>query len=327
MMMECPRCGFAQPKDRYCASCGLDVDNYVAKPKPFLIRLAQNPDFHLSLIVILILLVVAYIFYAQRDQFGRQVGALISGHPLSSRDSRTSEPQAEKKVAVRPSPVAPPSGTPSPPPAGVSGNENVTAAAQEPIAGEKPSEAQKLDVSHWEVPHEALSSVLSGAEKVSESNAGRAFLVAQGGKALEIIQAGKRLAFSRSMPLQTGAQLNLETAPTANESFQFGLYFQNLKNEGKDVTIKFDSTLVLPTSEPGTDANAQTPSVKGINEISLRGRTALGPQGVLIILYEPGVRSVREEFLNKAGDGPWHVFDSEDFRNGISEWVVLVQLK
>src|SRR5665213_2534728 len=87
MMMDCPRCGFAQPKDRYCASCGLDIDNFTAKPKPLLVRLLQNPNVHLGLIGILVFLIVGYIFYSQRGLVSRQVSALFDGTPVASRDA------------------------------------------------------------------------------------------------------------------------------------------------------------------------------------------------------------------------------------------------
>ncbi len=324
-MMECPRCGFTQPKDRYCASCGLDVDHYVEKPKPLWIRLVQNPDFHLSLLVIMIVIVVGYIFYAQREKLERQVGALLAGSPLSSRDAGTPGSTVVKKSNVTSAP-APPPPLPPPPPAEAKKEDvkPLVAAESEPIA----VAGEKLDVSHWEVSREALIPLLnSGAEKVSESTAGRAFLFAQGAKALEIVQAGRRMAFARTMTLQAGAQLTLETAPSALEAFQFGLYFQNLKSDTKEASIKWDSTLVLPTPDTPAETAAQAPVVKPVHEASLRGQVKMGSQAILLILYEPGIRSVREDFINKAGDGPWRIFSSEEFRAGTSVWVVLAQLK
>ena len=58
MMIECPKCGFAQPRDRYCASCGVDMEHLLAVPDPLWVRILQNPTLHLSLIGMLIALVV-----------------------------------------------------------------------------------------------------------------------------------------------------------------------------------------------------------------------------------------------------------------------------
>src|SRR4051794_27615155 len=86
MMMECPRCGFTQPKDQYCAKCGLDGDAYAAKPKPFVGRVLQNPNLHLPLIFALIAVTVGYIIFSQASIVTRQVGRFF-GTPISSRDA------------------------------------------------------------------------------------------------------------------------------------------------------------------------------------------------------------------------------------------------
>ncbi|MEO0335029.1 MAG: zinc ribbon domain-containing protein [Pseudomonadota bacterium] len=33
-MIECPRCKFMQPEDRFCANCGIDMESYNSKPPP-----------------------------------------------------------------------------------------------------------------------------------------------------------------------------------------------------------------------------------------------------------------------------------------------------
>src|SRR4051812_20670348 len=128
MMMECPRCGFSQPKDRYCASCGLDVDAFNSKPKPFFVRLIQNPNLHLSLIVALLVLVVGYIFYLQRGVVTKGMDALFNGTPLSSRDSLDRK-AAEAAAAARAKIAEPP-----PKPAGAEAQVSATQEIPEPPA-------------------------------------------------------------------------------------------------------------------------------------------------------------------------------------------------
>lgn len=60
-MMNCPKCGFHQPKDRFCASCGVDMQAYVPKQKSFLNRLLTNWILHLSVILILVGSLTLYI--------------------------------------------------------------------------------------------------------------------------------------------------------------------------------------------------------------------------------------------------------------------------
>ena len=34
-MINCPRCGFEQPRDQFCAKCGIDMHRYTVKKPPF----------------------------------------------------------------------------------------------------------------------------------------------------------------------------------------------------------------------------------------------------------------------------------------------------
>lgn len=53
----------------------------------------------------------------------------------------------------------------------------------------------------------------------------------------------------------------------------------------------------------------------------------MGPQSLVMIVLEPTTRNVREDLLLRAGEGPWSIFSSEDFRSGATDWVILLQPK
>lgn len=323
MMMDCPRCGLEQPKDRYCASCGLDVEQFLRKPKPLWVRLVQNPNLHLSLIGILIVIVIGYIFYLQRGVMGRRVDALFKGTPLSSREAgdpnaparqRSKAPAAkveEEKVAetVSAEAVAPPAEAPAPAPAAV-------------------VEPTKVEVSHWEIPRDILASLLSGAEKLSDGNGGRAYFWSQGSKIVDDVEKNSRpLSMLRTASVDEGAEIRDETASAA-ESFQFGMYFKVSKNEGKDPTIKWDFTMILPPAETPADAAApRQPVVKALNETKVSGSSALKAQSAVLIVVDPANRSPRKELVLRGGDGPWAVLTSEPFRADTTDWVILIQPK
>lgn len=72
MLVNCPRCGFSQPKDQYCAKCGVDMVSYKPQKAPIVRRLITHPA---SFIVVLILSI--YLGYSLTQSFkGRS-------HPLS----------------------------------------------------------------------------------------------------------------------------------------------------------------------------------------------------------------------------------------------------
>lgn len=326
MMMECPRCGLEQPKDRYCASCGLDVDQFLAKPKPFFLRLVQNPNLHLSLIGILIVVVIGYIFYMQRGVKSR-VDAFFTGTPLSSREAGDPNAPARERVGFVPTAADESDGEDSVPEAIAA---TAVADTAPPTAPEKATtEPQKMEIGHWEIPRDILAGMLSGAEKLGESNGGRAYYWSQGAKTIEAVEKnGRRIILPRTVNLENGAQVQVETPPTSSEAFQFGLYFQLSKAEGKDPNLKWESTMVLPPPESPTEAaQRQQPVVKSLTETTLSGTTPMNAQGALLIVFEPSNRAPRAEYVNRAGEGPWTVMGSDAFRLGASDWVVLVQLK
>lgn len=64
-MVECPRCGFIQPDDRYCANCGLDSLNYTPKPVPLFLRIINNTGVQLTAAL---LIVASLIFGLYKNQ-------------------------------------------------------------------------------------------------------------------------------------------------------------------------------------------------------------------------------------------------------------------
>lgn len=49
MLVNCPKCNFSQPKDTYCANCGIEMDAYRPEKKPIFKVLLKNPLTHLVL--------------------------------------------------------------------------------------------------------------------------------------------------------------------------------------------------------------------------------------------------------------------------------------
>lgn len=61
MLINCPKCGFSQPKDRYCASCGVDMDHFRPQPTPWLRKFWNNPTTPVGLTLIVAIMSVWYI--------------------------------------------------------------------------------------------------------------------------------------------------------------------------------------------------------------------------------------------------------------------------
>jgi len=60
MMVNCPRCGFSQEKDQYCAKCGVDMIAFRPAEKPLYQRIFKNTAFQLFVLTVVIISVFTF---------------------------------------------------------------------------------------------------------------------------------------------------------------------------------------------------------------------------------------------------------------------------
>lgn len=79
MLVNCPKCGFSQPNDQYCAQCGVDMATY-RPAKPGLIKRAlKSPFTYVVLAVCLIGIAFLYVQDSQRRELSERIEYLQSG--------------------------------------------------------------------------------------------------------------------------------------------------------------------------------------------------------------------------------------------------------
>ncbi len=74
MMIDCPKCGFNQPRDQYCARCGVDMIAFKPAAKPFAQRLLGSTLFQVSALI----LVIGVVFTIARHHNRRLIADRIS---------------------------------------------------------------------------------------------------------------------------------------------------------------------------------------------------------------------------------------------------------
>lgn len=80
-MIKCPRCGFSQPKDKYCAQCGVDIENYQAPTTPVFKKLMNSTFLQVSVVGALIIFIA--IGLIQRNKgLSERVNTLGGSLPL-----------------------------------------------------------------------------------------------------------------------------------------------------------------------------------------------------------------------------------------------------
>jgi hypothetical protein len=79
MMIKCPRCGFSQPKDKYCAQCGLDIENFQPPKVPLLTRIFGDPFLQLSTVVLIAIGSGFYVYKHNRQEIQDRVSFFRQG--------------------------------------------------------------------------------------------------------------------------------------------------------------------------------------------------------------------------------------------------------
>jgi len=122
MLVTCPKCGFSQPQDRYCANCGVDMEQFKPRPPPLYKRIVFNPVLHVVLVFILIFLVILFLRKHKQEEFAHRLEFLKGGPTIVSR----TPPRPANAGPNLPLPPAPAAATPV-------------------IAAPKPVEAARVD--------------------------------------------------------------------------------------------------------------------------------------------------------------------------------------
>jgi len=85
--MVCPKCGFSQPDDYYCANCGVNIDRYVQKKK----KRGRAFGVGIVLLGILAIAVIRYVQTSHRTEEAKTVGGTgyEKSGPASKQTART----------------------------------------------------------------------------------------------------------------------------------------------------------------------------------------------------------------------------------------------
>lgn len=96
MLINCPKCGFSQPKDRYCASCGVDMDHFRPTAPPVWKKVLSNPFLHVGFIFVLVFGAILFIRQQQRAELLARVEYLKGGPVLVERQQTVTATQSSE---------------------------------------------------------------------------------------------------------------------------------------------------------------------------------------------------------------------------------------
>ncbi len=99
-MVSCPKCSFTQPADQYCASCGVDMQAWKPREKPFLVRLGTNTIFQIVVVTVVVAGTFAYMRETRRSELAARVRAIEIARQAEEVDQEIAAAQAPRPRAT-----------------------------------------------------------------------------------------------------------------------------------------------------------------------------------------------------------------------------------
>lgn len=100
MLMKCPKCGFVQPDDQFCATCGVDVKAYQSRPTPVGQKIFSHPAFWLGLFSLTALLTFGYLRQERARELEMRAEFLKKGPQFVSTPSERVRPSAGESAPL-----------------------------------------------------------------------------------------------------------------------------------------------------------------------------------------------------------------------------------
>jgi hypothetical protein len=319
MMMECPRCGFVQPQDRFCANCGLNVANFVAKPKPLSQRLKSNPVVYVSLAVLLIVVVTWYLERsnfqsAPNNSFQTAPSAPVAGGSVPNPNAKPAPPRpAEVRRVEAPPPPTPTEATemaltePTP----------SVAPPATPSPAVVPAKApSQVELTYYEIPREAWLPVAAEMKTIGNHDGWRIGQISNREKLTNALAGAQKLPGQRQMATQPSAAVASHFPVGAVEPPQ-GLFLDLsvVKQDQANVEMELAWQVDLKVNET--------------SEIHTRYESlaTLPPQGAIAIVGSLSRLKIPDALASQLGNSPLSILASDEFFEGGTEFIVIIQGK
>lgn len=99
-MVSCPKCGFTQPADQYCASCGVDMKAFKPREKPFITRTLTSPIFQVIVVTIVVAGGFIYMRQTRRAELAARVRAIEIARQAEEVEQELYQAQAPRPRAT-----------------------------------------------------------------------------------------------------------------------------------------------------------------------------------------------------------------------------------
>ena len=328
MMQECPRCGFLQPQDRFCANCGLDIENYRPTPTPWYRQLVLNSTFQVSAIVLTIGAMVAYIAWQQSQRIDQAPSPQFVADDNPNSDSPSEDTRRQKEPASKTTPqtgTLANSGGPSDPTKAAKAKGSLpTTLEGDKATGDDKTKTKpnptNLVVRFAEVPREALNQFFSEAQILHEGAQVQVGAYTFQGTIEDLVKKTSQARFlpgNGKGPL-TGSGVRVQyTKPLGENSEELqGLNFEVTIASFTPAGIEIETSggFYLSGAEPDQTIN-----------ITLDGSYTLDYSSILLIAGIVPHRPFSDKEAPAFDGSPIAIMNSQEFLANETEFVLLLQ--
>jgi hypothetical protein len=336
MLVNCPRCGFEQPKDKYCAQCGVDTETFKPPRKSAFKSFITSPALFLGIAIIATVVFFKTVHKPDTASLTKRVQFLKGTLQIANRSSEKSAEPASRDIASTDTAAAAPESAQAAAPAATS----TTAAliAQEPapaatVAATVLAPAAKVALNadepnvtayYAEVPSRAMDKIREESQATGQFNS-------FGDYTAGILPELEKRIRSEALKIQI-----LETTQrniTNNEHWFHGIHDAEFDEE-----LGLTTLVELSDFENGTfhgraeiirswrdAADAGTPGA--LQKTSYPAIFELNPGAGLFIAGVLPRKSHVAHLAELTGKKPFQVLDSVSFQNKESEFVIFIEFK
>lgn len=316
MMVTCPKCKFTQPKDRYCANCGVDMDHYTPIKEPALKRFWNNPWTQVGIMLVLLTITVNYLLVQNNVP---QLAKEMLGDEQTVAETETIE-------APEPEPTAPAqfnktkTATQPSQPQPVEASNQPKAAATAPIEKPKVVTAPKnLQIIFAEISNDAVSELQNRATQNNGT-----VLVIDSTEPISGVLGGLQgidtLPGRKSGSITPG-NTNFFNFPVVFNEEEHGVALEITPGEfnstDNQINIAFNFRASLPSSEAAGVSSLQASYE---DEIAVKSGSI-----ILVLDVLTSGRLMAETEQSQLSATPLNILSSQEFQNGESVFGLFIQ--
>lgn len=343
MMQECPRCGFLQPQDRYCAYCGLDIETFLTKPQPWYRRLLSNTAIQVSALGVTILSTFGYVYWhqkglpsfsevllrAQQEHFLPEPATTATTIATNSDDPALNQDFDEDRLDWErvPSSQREDIGQAGSGPLNLQDTGNSSDFANEKTVGgemenPKTPPAAKLFLRFAEIPREFLAQIFSESQIIQESHQIQAVRYSTTQSIEEVLKRSPRsiLLPGKKDAVFSEGRLHMILGPSppsgSNEILNFNFEIQVSSLPSLEMVLDTEGTLYIKGNTPEQAVH-----------LNLSGSYPISVGSILILTGFIPHRPFSERDLGGFRETPLVILISPEFQANESEFAILLQAK